>query len=111
VRAPVSHSRAGLDNSEIVGSTPRASFVEPPEAAGVHLAGACLSVPSGLETRGLHPLMGKKAIDGLAMNAQHAANPHGIEPSVVNQAPDRLRMDAQLVRHFTNTDEGRISTC
>jgi hypothetical protein len=55
--------------------------------------------------------MGKKAIDGLAMNAQHAANPHGIEPSVVNQAPDRLRMDAQLVRHFTNTDEGRISTC
>jgi hypothetical protein len=67
--------------------------------------------PSGLETRGLHALAREKAIDGLAMNAQNAADAHGVETPVVNQAPDRLRVDTQLVRDLTHADETRISTC
>jgi hypothetical protein len=43
------------------------------------------------------------------MDAQHATNTHGIETAVVDQAPDRLRMDTQLVRDLTNADETWIS--
>src|SRR5436189_223784 len=42
------------------------------------------------------------------MNTQHAADAHGVEPSVVNQTPDRLRMDAELVGDLTNADELRL---
>ena len=44
----------------------------------------------------------------MAMNTQHAADAHGVEPSVVNQTPDRLRMDAELVGDLTNADELRL---
>ena len=66
---------------------------------------------SGLETRGLHALTREKAIDGIAMNAEHTAHAHRVEAAVVNQSPDRLRMDAQLVRDLANADEARITTC
>ena len=63
---------------------------------------------SGLETRGLHALTREKAVDRLAMNTQHAADAHGVEPPVVNQTPDRLWMDAELVGDLTNADELRL---
>jgi len=62
-----------------------------------------------LETRGLYALTREKAVDGLAMHAKHATDTHGVEPAVVDQASDRLRMDAELVRNFTNADETRIA--
>jgi hypothetical protein len=68
-------------------------------------------VPSGLETRGLHALTREKAIDRLAMNPEHAAHSHGVQAAVVNQATDRLRVDAELVSHLTNADETWISAC
>jgi hypothetical protein len=68
-----------------------------------------VSVPSGLETRRLHALPREEAIDGVPMNAQHATDPHCIETAVVNQTADRLRVDAELVRHLTNAHESRIS--
>jgi hypothetical protein len=70
---------------------------------------ACVSAPSGLETRGLDTLQREKAIDGVAMNAQDTPYTHSVEATVVDQPADRLRMDAKLVRNFTNADECRIS--
>jgi hypothetical protein len=64
-----------------------------------------------LETRGLHALAREKAIDGLTMNAQHAADTHGVETAIVNQTPNRFRVDAELVGDLTNADETRISAC
>jgi hypothetical protein len=55
---------------------------------------SCVSVPSGLETRGLHTLTREKAIDGIAMYTQHTTNAHCIEAAVVNQTADRLGMHA-----------------
>jgi hypothetical protein len=66
---------------------------------------------SGLETRGFHALARKKAIDGLAMHPQDASNAHRVEATVMDQAPDRLRVDTELVRDLTHADETRISTC
>jgi len=43
------------------------------------------------------------------MNPQHAAHAHCVETAVVDQAADRLRMDAELVRDLTNANETRIS--
>ena len=37
--------------------------------------------------------------------------PAFVKPPVVNQAPDRLRMDPELVRDLTHADETRISAC
>src|SRR5205814_4396524 len=37
-----------------------------------------------------------KGVDGLLMHTQDAADPNGIEPPVVDQPADRLRMDAEL---------------
>jgi hypothetical protein len=64
-----------------------------------------ISRVSGLETRGLDALAREKAVDGFAVNAQHAADAHGVEPPVVNQAPNRLGMHSELIRDFTNADE------
>ena len=62
-----------------------------------------------MEPRWLHALPREEAIDGVPMNAQHATHTHRIEPAVVNQTADGLRMDAELVRNLTNTHESRIS--
>jgi hypothetical protein len=72
---------------------------------------ACLSAPLGLETRGLHALAREKTIDSLAMNTQHTADTHGVETAVVDEAPDRLGMHAELVRDLANADETGISAC
>jgi hypothetical protein len=47
----------------------------------------------------------KETVDSFAMNAEHAADAHRIEPPVVDQPPDRLRMHAELIRHLANADE------
>jgi hypothetical protein len=59
----------------------------------------------GLETRRLHALSRKKAVDRLAVNAEDTADAHRIEPPVVNQPPDRLRVDAELIRYVANAYE------
>jgi hypothetical protein len=64
-----------------------------------------VSGASALETRGLHALTREEAINCFPVNPKDAADAHGIEPAVVNQAPDRLRMHAELVRDFTHADE------
>ena len=66
---------------------------------------ACVSAPSGLETRGLDALEREKAIDGVAMDAQDTAYTHCVEAAVVDQPADRLRMDAELVGDVANADE------
>jgi len=69
-----------------------------------------MSRVSALETRRLHALPSEKAVDGFTMDAQHAADANGVEPPVVNQAPDRFRMDAELVRDIAHADQAvRIS--
>jgi hypothetical protein len=62
-----------------------------------------------LETRRLDALPRKKAVDRLTMNAEDAADAHGIEPAVVDQPPDGLRMHAKLIRHLANADEPGLS--
>jgi hypothetical protein len=62
-----------------------------------------------LETRGLHALTREKAIDSLAMNAQHTADTHGVETAVVDEAPDRLGMHTELICDLANADETGIS--
>jgi hypothetical protein len=64
-----------------------------------------------LETRWLHALPGEKAIDRAPMNAEDAADTHGVEPAVVDQAPDRLGVHAELIRHLANADKPGISAC
>lgn len=66
---------------------------------------AHFSDSSGLETRGLHPLACEKVLDGLAMYAKHPPDPHRVEPTVMDETTDRFRVDAELVRHFTDADQ------
>src|SRR5881392_914906 len=48
--------------------------------------------PSGrrLVSRGLDALPRQEAVHGFLVDTQHAADAHGIEPAVVDQAPNRL---------------------
>jgi len=64
-----------------------------------------------LETRRLHALTRKKAVDRFAMDAQDAADTHRIESTVVDQPPDRLRVHTELIRHLAYADEPGISAC
>jgi len=58
-----------------------------------------------LKTRGFHTLECEKAIDGLAMNAEDAAHAYGVEPSVVDESPNRLGVHAELRSDLTDADE------
>src|SRR5215212_6134452 len=64
-----------------------------------------ISRVSGLETRRLDALASEKAIDRVAVHAQHAPDAHGVEPTVVNQPANRLGVHAELVRDVADTDE------
>jgi hypothetical protein len=64
-----------------------------------------LSASSVLETRGLHALPREEAVDCLAVHAKDATDADGVEPSVVDQPPDRLGVDTELRRHLTDADE------
>jgi hypothetical protein len=71
-----------------------------------------LSASSGLETRGLHSLTRKEAVDRAAMDAEDPPDPHGVEPSVVDQTPNRLGVDAELGCDLPNADEScLLSVC
>jgi len=48
-------------------------------------------------------------VDRLSMNAEDTADTHRIQSAAVNQAPDRFRVHAELVRNLANTDEPRVS--
>jgi hypothetical protein len=64
-----------------------------------------------LETRWLQALTREKAVDRFTMDAQDAADPHCIEPTVVDQPPDGLGVHAQLIRYLANADEPGLSAC
>jgi hypothetical protein len=44
------------------------------------------------------------------MDAQDATDTDRVELTVVDQPPDRLGMDTELVRYLANADEGRLFT-
>jgi hypothetical protein len=58
-----------------------------------------------LETRGLDALAREKAIDRRPMDTEDAADADGVEPAVVDQAANSLRMDAQLISDVTDADQ------
>jgi hypothetical protein len=58
-----------------------------------------------LETRGLHALAREKGVERRTVHAKHTPDAHCIETPLVNQASDRLRMDAELIGDFPNADE------
>jgi hypothetical protein len=60
---------------------------------------------SALETRGLHALPSQKLVDGFAVHAENPTDAHGVEAPVMNEATNRLRMNAELIGDITNTDE------
>ena len=47
----------------------------------------------------------EKAVDGFAVNPQHAPDTNGVEPTVMDQASDRLRMNAELIGDLADADE------
>jgi hypothetical protein len=47
-----------------------------------------------LETRRLHALAREKAVERRTVDAKDASYTHRIQAPVVNQPPDRFRMDA-----------------
>src|SRR5215218_1056020 len=66
---------------------------------------ARMSQASGLETRRLDPLMREKVLDGSSVDPQHTTDANSVESTVVNQSPDRLGMNTQLVRYFADADK------
>jgi hypothetical protein len=60
---------------------------------------------SGLETRRLDALPCQEVIDRFAVDTQHATDSDGVEASVVNQAPNRFGVDAELIGDVPNTHQ------
>src|SRR5919198_661311 len=60
---------------------------------------------AALETRRLHALTREKAVDRITMHTENATDTDRVEPAVVNQPADRLRMDAELIGDVPNADE------
>jgi hypothetical protein len=64
-----------------------------------------------LETRRLDALPREEAVDCLAVYAQHASDSHRVETAVMDQAPNRLGMHAELRRNLADADQTlRLST-
>ena len=63
-----------------------------------------------MKTRRLHALPREKAIDGIAMHAQNAADADRVEPTVVDQPPDGLGVHTELIRYLANADEPGLSS-
>jgi hypothetical protein len=66
---------------------------------------AAMSGGSGLETRRLHSLARKKAVNGRTVHAEDAAHSNGIEPPVMDQPPNRLGVDAELARYLADAHQ------
>ena len=64
-----------------------------------------MSRVSGLETRRLHALAHEEMVERRAVHAEDAADTNSVQPPVVNQATDRLRMDAELLCDVADADE------
>jgi hypothetical protein len=62
-----------------------------------------------LETRWLHALPREEAVYRLSMDSQDATDANSIQSPVVDQPPDRLRVDAELIRNLANADEPGVS--
>jgi hypothetical protein len=45
------------------------------------------------------------------MHTQDATDADRVEPTVVDQPPDGLRMHAELIRYLANADEPGLSVC
>jgi len=67
-----------------------------------------VSVASGLETRRLDALAREEAIYRFPMDPEHSPDANRVEPAVVNQPPDRLRMHAELIRDLTDADQAAL---
>jgi hypothetical protein len=52
--------------------------------------------------RWLDALTREEPVDGLLVDAQDPPDANSVEPSVVNQSPDRLRMNTKPARHFSD---------
>ena len=66
-------------------------------------APAAAAAPSG--ARRLHALAREEAVDSALVHTQDAPDPYRVEATVVDEAPDRLRMDAELARDIANRVE------
>lgn len=67
---------------------------------------------SGLETRRLHSLARKEAVDRAAVDTEDPSDPHGVEPSVMDQTPYRLGVDAELGGDLSDADQScLLSVC
>jgi hypothetical protein len=64
-----------------------------------------MSRPSGLKTRRLDALARKKAVDRFTMHTQHATDSDGIQASVVDEAPNRFGVNAELVGDVPNAHQ------
>ncbi len=58
------------------------------------------------EPRRLDPLSGEEAIDLVRLDPQDPPDADCLDPAVVNQSPDRLRMDAEERRNLADAVEG-----
>ena len=58
-----------------------------------------------METRRLHALPREETVNRFPVHTQHASDADGVEPAVVDQAANRLGMDAELVGDVTDADE------
>ena len=67
-----------------------------------------MSVASGLETRRLDALARKEAIYRFPMDPEHSPDANRVEPAVVNQPPDCLRMHAELIGDLTDADQAAL---
>jgi len=47
----------------------------------------------------------EKPVDRIAMHAQDAADPDRVKTAVVDQAPNRFRVNAELIGDVTDADE------
>src|SRR5690242_21356507 len=54
------------------------------------------------QTRRLDPLTREEALDGVLVDAEDAAHADGVEPAVVDQAADGLRVNTELTRDLAN---------
>jgi len=50
----------------------------------------------------------EEAVHGVLVHPQDAADPHGVKAAVVDQAANRLRMDAQLAGDLTHAVQARL---
>jgi hypothetical protein len=61
--------------------------------------------PSVGQTRRLDALAREESLDGVLLDPEDAADAHRVEPTIVDQTADRLRVDAELTSDLTHAVE------